>query len=84
MENGINSLSEIIDSLDYLENAKSPDDFLKDRLEYITVSELIQVSLIRPDINDLKGTPTLALCKIIAYNKNYGMNYITAVREGTI
>jgi hypothetical protein len=41
------------------------------------VNELIQTSLIRPNISDLQGTPLLALYRSVEYNRSYGIG-----REG--
>ena len=57
-----------MDLLEYIDENYVDDNKLKDYVKSIILKNMTNISVIRPDLNDLKGVPLSALKRVLDYN----------------
>ena len=66
-------LTYIVDALEELKKSESAEPVVQDKLETILVTSLAEIRAINPNIENLEGTPTSTLCRIIKYSHEYAI-----------
>lgn len=67
------NLYDVMELLEYLEDKNINDSGLKEKLEIMLATQLIQTRSVKPEISELQGYPLKALCKAIAYKRRNGI-----------
>lgn len=69
MNGKLYDLEQILDALDVLQQPQKENQAVKEKLETILATKLLEISTKSINIDNLQGTPANVLCRILQYQK---------------